>query len=101
MKKGLDKYCKRIEKNTKKLLFKMFGYKDIVKAIKEEIEISKEIEKFTCKEISIVSFSDIKDSPFLMVNYCKYLTLKSILDTYEDSKRINMFGNDYIVEVEK
>lgn len=101
MKKGLDKYCKQIEKNTKKLLFKMFGYKDIAKAINEEIEISKEIEKFTCKEISIVSFSDIRDSPFLMLNYCKYLTLKSILDTYEDSKIINIYSNNYISEVSK
>lgn len=101
MKKDLERYCKHFEKKTKNMLFKMFGYKDIVKAINEEIEIKNEIEKFTHKEISLVEFSDVRSNSYYMLNYCKYLTFKSILDLYEDSKRIHMYSNDYITEVEK
>ena len=69
-----DKYCRKIEKKTLKLIFKMFRYKSIEEAIKEESKLERELEKSTHKEISLIEFSDIKHSSYLMLNnvYVKY-----------------------------
>lgn len=96
-----DKYCRKIEKKTLKLIFKMFRYKNIEEAIKEENKLEMELEKSTHKEISLIEFSDIKHSSYLMLNYCKYKTLDEIISVYLNLKKLNLHSKDYINEVEK
>ena len=96
-----DKYCRNVEKKTLKLIFKMFRCKSIEEAIKEENKLEMELEKSTHKEISLIEFSDIKHSSYLMLNYCKYKTLDEIISLYLNLKKLNVRSKYYMNEVEK
>ena len=67
----------------------------------EENKLEMELEKSTHKEISLIEFSDIKHSSYLMLNYCKYKTLDEIISVYLNLKKLNLHSKDYMNEVEK
>ena len=73
----------------------------LTEAIKEENKLEMELEKSIHKEISLIEFSDIKHSSYLMLNYCKYKTLDEIISVYLNLKKLNLHSKDYMNEVEK
>ena len=71
--KIVDVYCSDIQKRTKKLLKKIFGYRTIADGLEERKHCRKLIENCTEKNINEVDFELIKKSMLCEV-YAKYRT---------------------------
>lgn len=97
MKDVVKKYCEKQEKETKKLLKKVFGYTTIVEAINEEEKIRIYIEKEFHKDVKLINWEDVKKSSSNLnaIIFSKYNTLTNIIENYINSKKIIVTYNDY------
>lgn len=96
--KKLKKYCDKQKKILEKMMKKLFGF-DFVQAIKTESEIQMELEKEFHKQIDLIEWGKIKESPTAPKKYAKYKTLKVFIDTYLNIQKIYTFTNDYEGEI--
>lgn len=87
-------YSKKIENKIVKILKKMFGYKSLNEAFSEEEKLIKFLESECGKEICLIEKEDMKNNYMLYI-YSKYRTLKSIIDTYIDSKLMKIYIDRY------
>ncbi len=88
--KIVDTYCSDIQKRTKKLLKKIFGYKTIAEGIEKRKDCENLIEIKTCKKPKDVTFLEIKKNNLCEV-YAKYRTLDKILELYLESVCLQKF----------
>lgn len=86
----VDIYCSNIQKRTKKLLKKIFGYRTIAEGLEERKHCRKLIEDFIEKNIGEVDFESIKKCKLCEV-YAKYRTLNKILELYLESVCLQKF----------
>ncbi len=92
-------YCLDIQKRTKKLLKKIFGYRTIAEGLEERKRCRKLIENCTEKSIDEVDFNLIKKSMLCEV-YAKYRTLDKILELYLESVCLQKFTIKELEEYE-
>lgn len=88
--KIVDIYCLDIQKRTKKLLKKIFGYRTIADGLEERKRCRKLIENCTEKNIDKIDFESIKKCNLCEV-YAKYRTLDKILELYLESVCLQNF----------
>ena len=88
--KIVDVYCSDIQKRTKKLLKKIFGYRTIAEGLEERKHCRVLIENCTEKNIAEVDFQSIKNHN-LCETYAKYRTLDKILELYLESVCLQKF----------
>lgn len=96
MKNAMKRFYYENEKRNEKILKKMFGCKNLCEGIKLEESVKSELEKTLHKEIDLIGFPEVKGNGYLMYLYCKYKTLRTILDLYNDNRKLYAFGNDYL-----
>ena len=80
--KIVDVYCSDIQKRTKKLLKKIFGYRTIADGLEERKRCRKLIENCTEKNINEYNLCEV---------YAKYRTLDKILELYLESVCLQNF----------
>ena len=88
--KIVDVYCSDIQKRTKRLLKKMFGYRTIAEGLEERKHCKKLIEDVSHTEISEIDFNKIKECKLCEV-YAKYRTLDKVLELYLESVCLQKF----------
>lgn len=88
--KIVDVYCSDIQKRTKKLLKKIFGYRTIAEGLEERKHCKILIENCTEKSINDVDFESVKKSMLCEI-YAKYRTLDKILELYLESVCLQNF----------
>ena len=88
--KIVDVYCSDIQKRTKKLLKKIFGYRTIAEGLEERKRCKKLIEDVLHTEISEIDFNKVKECKLCEV-YAKYRTLDKILELYLESVCLQNF----------
>lgn len=88
--KIVDVYCSDIQKRTKKLLKKIFGYRTIADGLEERKHCMKLIENCTEKNINEVDFESIKKCKLCEV-YARYRTLDKVLELYLESVCLQKF----------
>lgn len=92
----MEKFIKRNEKETLKLLKRIFGIKSIAKAIEEEEKIKNELERKFKMEIDLISWNTVKEN-YVSSNgytYARYLTLRTIINQYLENKKLYPYYND-------
>lgn len=92
----MEKFIKRNEKETLKLLKRIFGIKSITKAIEEEEKIKNELERKFKMEIDLISWNTVKEN-YVSSNgytYARYLTLRTIINQYLENKKLYPYYND-------
>ena len=92
----MEKFIKRNEKETLKLLKRIFGIKSIAKAIEEEEKIKNELERKFKMEIELINWNTIKEN-YVSSNgytYARYLTLRTIINQYLENKKLYPYYND-------
>ena len=88
--KIVDIYCADIQKRTKKLLKKIFGYKTIAEGLEKRKDCENLIVTTTCKKVKDVTFLEIKENNLCEV-YVRYRTLDKILELYLESVCLQKF----------
>lgn len=92
----MEKFIKRNEKETIKLLKRIFGIKSISKAIEEEEKIKNELERKFKMEIDLINWNTVKKN-YVSSNgytYARYLTLRTIINQYLENKKLYPYYND-------
>lgn len=92
----MEKFIKRNEKETLKLLKRIFGIKSIAKAIEEEEKIKNELERKFKMEIELINWNTVKEN-YVSSNgytYARYLTLRTIINQYLENKKLYPYYND-------
>lgn len=92
----MEKFIKRNEKETLKLLKRIFGIKSIAKAIGEEEKIKNELERKFKMEIELINWNTVKEN-YVSSNgytYARYLTLRTIINQYLENKKLYPYYND-------
>ncbi len=98
--KLVDRYYRKIYKETKKLTKKLFG-KDITDCLVERYDLKKYFEKITCKSIDEITGQDIQSERNilkaenkpndLLFQWAKYKTLCQILEILESTNTLKTF----------
>ena len=86
----VDRYCKLVQKRTKRLLRRVFGYSTIAEGCSNLKNCENYISSVVGKNIDCVSYADVRNSGICYV-FSKYKTLKRILDLYLDSVCLQNF----------
>lgn len=95
----VDAYCSDIQKRTKKLLKKIFGYRTIAEGLEERKRCKTLVENRTEKNINEADFNLIKKSKLCEV-YARYRTLDKILELYLESVCLQKFTIKELEEYE-
>lgn len=93
----IKKFLKNNEKQTLKILKRMFGIKSIAKAIEEETFLKSQIETTYSKSIEEINWTIVKQNNYTSFNgyvYAKYLTISTILEQYFENKKLYPYSND-------
>lgn len=88
--KVVDVYCLDIQKKTKRLLKRVFGYKTIAEGLEKRKDCENLIEILTCKKPKDVTFKEIKEHN-LCETYARYRTLDKVLELYLESVCLQKF----------
>lgn len=88
--KIVDNYCGDIQKRTKKILKKVFGYNSVSDGMKWRLHYRGCIEKIIGKRVEETSFDEIKENK-LCYEYARYKTLDRILELYVSSVSLQKY----------
>lgn len=92
----LDKYCSKIQKETEKILYKVFWLKISIKDyIKLKNTYKDYLEKLTGKDILKIDTDDIKLYKVGCL-YAKYKTLEKILNIFVEASCLSL--SDYKID---